>query len=211
MAPDPIPLVIVGAGGHGREVLDIVEAFPDQAGYQVLGFVSDPRDDGDLLERRGYRILGPVERQPDLAEHFVLAVGSGPTRRSVAARLAGIPVSLVHPAASVARETRDAAGPGLVVAAGAVMAGGVAVGSHVHVNTNAVVGEGVVLGGFVTISPGAVVEPGARLGADCLVGAGARVRGDVQVGDRCVVGAGAVVAADAPADSRLVGVPAHRR
>ena len=55
----------------------------------MLGFLSEPRDDEDLLVRRGQRILGPVEDQPRLAEHFLLAVGSGSTRRSLAAVLTG--------------------------------------------------------------------------------------------------------------------------
>jgi sugar O-acyltransferase (sialic acid O-acetyltransferase NeuD family) len=211
MAPDPRPLVIVGAGGHAREALDILEAIPGHDGYRVVGFVSDPREDEDLLERRGHRILGPVEQHAERAAHVVLAVGSGADRRSLAVRLTGQAVSLVHPAATVDPAVRSAAGPGLVVAAGAHLAGGVTVGEHVHVNTNAVVGRGAVLGSYVTVSPGAVVEPDARLGPGCLVGAGARVAAGVRLGDGCVVGAGASVEEDAEAATRLVGVPARPR
>jgi sugar O-acyltransferase (sialic acid O-acetyltransferase NeuD family) len=207
----PVPVVIVGAGGHGRELLDILEALPDQGGYEVLGFVSEPRDDVDLLERRGYRVLGPVGEQRHLAEHFVLAVGLSATRQAVAAQLSGRPVALAHPAASPAPDVWEAAGPGLVMAAGSHIAAGAVVGEHVHLNTNADVGPDAVLGSFVTISPGASVGPGARLDDGVFVGVGAVIGPGVTVGASCVVGAGAVVDEDAPPGVRMLGVPARPR
>jgi serine O-acetyltransferase len=44
-----------------------------------------------------------------------------------------------------------------------------------------------------------------------VVGAGAQVLGDIVIGARTVVGANAVVVKSAPADSVLVGIPAHSR
>ena len=55
-------LVIVGAGGFGREVLDVVEAMNAAgAGVEFVGFVDDADSSVPLLERRGAAYLGTID------------------------------------------------------------------------------------------------------------------------------------------------------
>jgi hypothetical protein len=49
--------VIIGAGGFGREVLDVVEAVGGAA-YEFLGFLDDGTPDKRLLVARSARHLG---------------------------------------------------------------------------------------------------------------------------------------------------------
>ena len=54
------PLVIVGAGGHGRETLDIVEAINEQTHvWHFLGFVDDGPVVQDRLDRREREVGAP--------------------------------------------------------------------------------------------------------------------------------------------------------
>jgi sugar O-acyltransferase (sialic acid O-acetyltransferase NeuD family) len=215
-------LAIVGAGGHGREVLDVVEALnvvAERDGTDpvaMLGFVADHADDA-LLARRGVAHLGTVD---DLvAGHIdalsepaalVLAIGDAATRHQLATRIAATPhrwsEPLVHPAASLGGDVE--LGQGTVVAAGARITTNVRIGQHVQVNVNAVVSHDCRVGDHATLSPGSLVNGSVTLGEGVFLGTGAVVTPGRRVGDWAVVGAGAVVLADVPDDVTVVGVPA---
>jgi hypothetical protein len=57
--------VIIGAGGFGREVLDIVEALGGGA-YEFLGFLDDGTPDERLLAARSVRHFGPLSSLVDI-------------------------------------------------------------------------------------------------------------------------------------------------
>lgn len=204
--------MIIGGGGHGREVLDVVEALnaTGRGAWNVLGFLDDGHPDLDLLERRGARHLGPTDRLADLAAPYVIAIGDGGVRRRIDERFrrAGLESpTLVHPSATLGREVR--LGPGTVVAAGARLTTNVTVGRHVHVNVNATVSHDVVLGDYVTVSPGVNVSGAVVVGDEVLLGTGAVLNQGLRIGSRTTVGSGAVVTRSLPADVTAVGVPAR--
>ena len=120
-------LAIVGAGGHGREVLDVVEAINRETPtFEVLGFVADHADDElagpprrratwasvDDLDGRAHRRAWTVD------VHLVLAIGDPATRDALASGSAAVGVvwapALVHPLASlgVGRRARRRRGRG---------------------------------------------------------------------------------------------------
>jgi sugar O-acyltransferase (sialic acid O-acetyltransferase NeuD family) len=209
-----VRFVVVGAGGHGREVLDVVEALNDAgAELEVLGFVA--RDAGlpDALERRAVAIVGDESTLAGLDCGYNLAIGDPAARHALADRLDPVlhdrAVTLVHPCADVAPSAVLAAGA--MVPAGAAVGDGAVLGRHVHLNVNAVVGPRSTLGDFATLSPGSVVGVDAVLGRDVLIGAGATVADGVEIGDGAVVGAGAQVIDDVPAGATVVGRPARVR
>ena len=80
-----------------------------------------------------------------------------------------------------------------------------------------VIGETAIIGDDVTIYQGVTLggtgkEKGKRhptIGGGVVIGAGAKILGNINVGDNCRVGAGSVVLRDVPANSTVVGVPAH--
>jgi sugar O-acyltransferase (sialic acid O-acetyltransferase NeuD family) len=211
-------VAIVGAGGHGREVLDVVEAINEMTPtHEVIGFVADHAD-RELLARRGAAHLGTVDDlvagridavDGDVA--LVLAVGEPPTRRDLERRLEplGRPwvAALVHPLASIGSDVE--LGVGTVVAAGARITTNVRVGRHVQVNVNAVISHDCRVGDHATLSPGALVNGTVTIGEDVLLGTGAVVIPGHTVGDGAVVGAGAVVVTDVPAGVTATGVPAR--
>lgn len=204
-------LVIVGAGGHGREVLDLVEAlstYPD--GPRFAGFVADEVPEPSLLERRGAIYLGPVETLAELDVAYTLGIGDGQARQSLDDLLGGWgrdAATLVHPAATIGSDVEMS--PGVQLAAGARVTTNVRLGRHVHLNVNSVVSHDCRVGDYSTLSPGVHLNGAVVVGTHVFFGTGAIVTPGVSVGDRARIGAGAVVSGDVPPGVTAVGVPAR--
>lgn len=197
------PLIIHGAGGHGRVVAEAARL----GGWTVLGFVDD--GPGPDAGHAGVRLLDPDD--PKLATAAVhVAIGDNAVRRRVAQRLTeeGLElVNIIHPAATVSADVE--LGRGIYIGAQAVVGPDTTIGDNALINTSAVVEHDCVLGVGAHVAPTAALAGSVRIGEMTLVGVGAKIIPGVSVGDRCVVGAGAVVVKDAGDDQRIVGVPAR--
>ena len=196
-----IRLVIIGAGGHGRELLDIVEAINVvRPTFEFVGFLDDGPGPWDRVQRRGASVLGPVDR---LAESTPTTPSASARPRTGAASTRSPPgpaaeaATLVHPQATIASDVRAA--PGLVMAAGSRITTNVTVGRHVHLNLNATLSHDCEVGSYSMLNPGAHVSGEVGLGESVVVGSGAVVREGCRVGNGTVIGAGAVVLTDLPA------------
>lgn len=207
-------LVIVGAGGFGREAFDVVDAVNADGGptFEVLGFVADGEPDLATLAPYGVPHLGPVDHlgslPPDVG--YVIAIGSPEARRRIDAQHRERPCPvLVHPSATRGRAVEI--GPGSVVCAGVRLTNNIRMGRHVHLNLNATVGHDARLGDYVTVSPLVAISGYVALDDDVMLGTGATLNPGVRVGARSVVGSGAAVLGDLPADVVAVGVPAKVR
>jgi sugar O-acyltransferase (sialic acid O-acetyltransferase NeuD family) len=209
------PLLLIGAGGHGREVLDVVDAINAVTPtFEVVGFLDDGDPDTTLIEGRGHRLLG---RSADLTgplahldAGYVIAIGATGPRAEIDAALRATdracPV-LIHPDTTIGPDV--ILGPGTVVAAGARFGNHIRLGRHVHVNMNSTVHHDAVLEDYVTLSPGVHVTGAAILRAGAFLGTAATVIPGCEVGAAAVIGAGAVVVGDIPPGVTAKGVPAR--
>ncbi|MEV6692364.1 NeuD/PglB/VioB family sugar acetyltransferase [Micromonospora sp. NPDC051196] len=212
-----LDLVIVGCGGHGREIAQLVAAVNEAVGrlaWRPVGFVDDAPSEVNRkrAEATGLPYLGTLAALKDLPPqtHVTLALGDPRVRRTVATRIDafGLPVaSLVHPDATVGADLVCA--EGLVVFAGARITTNVTAGRHLHVNQNATLAHDCVVGDHVSLHPLAAVSGDCRLGTAALIGAGAVVLPGLRVGAGATVGAGACVVRDVPPDVVVKGVPAR--
>jgi sugar O-acyltransferase (sialic acid O-acetyltransferase NeuD family) len=208
-----LPVIIVGAGGHGLVVADALLA----AGRRVIGFT-----DVDAT-RHGRHVAGlPVLGGDDAlaayaAGDVLLANGIGgvgrrggePLRRRVQERLshAGWHFTGVrHPSAIVSELATVE--PTAQLLAASIVQPGARVGAGAIVNTAAVVEHDASVGAWTHVAPRALLCGDVHVGEMSHVGAGAVVRQGLRLGARTTVGAGAVVLRDFPGDGVLVGVPA---
>jgi sugar O-acyltransferase (sialic acid O-acetyltransferase NeuD family) len=196
-----VDLWIAGAGGVGREALDVALA----AGVDVAGFLDDQTAPSPV---RGLEV-GPLE-QLEPGARFLVAIGDPAARLAVATRLTeqgGLGESLVHPRAVVGPETTAA--PGCLVMALAHVSSSVQLGPHAQVHYGATVGHDTVLSAGATVLPGANVGGAVVLEQAVLVGSGAQVLQGLIVGAGATIGAGAVVTRSVSAGAVVVGAPAR--
>lgn len=205
------PLVIIGTGGHGRELLDILRACEaERPRYELVGFLDDAVPQGSQLGLQGVPILGGTQWLASANVAYLIGVGLPAVRRTIDGLATGWgrkAVTLVHPQATHGSPRSDA--PGLVLAAGARVTTNVTTGRHVHINVNATVSHDCIVGDFVTIAPGAHVSGAVRVGRGVWIGIAASVNQQLIIGEDATIGAGASVIRDVPNGATAVGVPAR--
>lgn len=213
----PDQIVVVGAGGFGRETIDVVEAVIAAGGaLELLGVIdSGPREvDLERLESRGVSYLGTEDEwfaTTSGVERFVVAIGSPAVRESVVRRFTdeGLhPATVIHPLAVVGSQAQI--GEGVVIAAGVQVSTNVTIGDHVHLNPGSIVGHDATLADFVSVNPGAIVSGNVVVERTVLLGAGSIVLQGLTVGPGSTVGAAACATKDVTAGTTVIGVPARR-
>jgi sugar O-acyltransferase (sialic acid O-acetyltransferase NeuD family) len=204
-------LVILGAGGMGQEVADIVSAaVADGTPWRLIGFIDD---DSSLHGRDvlGLPVLGDHRWLSDHRAAVAFGVGAPAERCRVWAAVQSTGAvnapALVHPTAHVGLGVE--LGSGTVVGAHATLTADVVVGRFAIVNVGATVSHNARLSDFATVAPGAHLAGNVHLGEGADVGIGASVTQGNDIGDWAIVGAGAVVIADVEANTTVVGCPAR--
>lgn len=205
-------LVVVGGGGHGRELLDVLAVLGRRTPtWRVVGVVDDdPGKNLERLERLGVPLLGPVTWLEEHPCAYALGIGTSQTRRALAARLDASgceAATIVHPDAAVG--TASAMGAGSVVYQRSVVTTNVTIGVHTHLNVACAVQHDTTVGDYVQFSPGVLVNGDCVIGNDVFLGTGAIITRGCTVGDGARVGAGAVVLADVAPGVTAVGIPAR--
>jgi sugar O-acyltransferase (sialic acid O-acetyltransferase NeuD family) len=205
-------IVIIGASGHAKVVIDIVE----QAGrFEIAGLV----DRGSAIGSQvcGYPVLGREEQLPALARDYdlrglLIAIGDNFVRSQVADRVGGacpgLPlVSAVHPRATLARDVTI--GAGTVIMAGGVVNPGCTIGRACILNTNSSLDHDSRMEDFSSLAPRAVTGGNCQIGSYSAIGIGAVVSHGITIGEHVVVGAGSTVLGDVDANQVVYGTPAR--
>ena len=204
-------LVILGAGGFGREVLDWArQSEAHGRDWVVKGFLDDNPHALDGFAA-GAPLLGPIStHQPAADEVFVCAMGVIAAKRrcveTLRARGAEF-TRVVHRTAVVSGAA--VLGAGVILCPGSIVTAGARLGDFVAVNLNSTVAHDAVVGDWSQLHCHVDITGFVVLGAGVLVGSHASVLPRVRVGDGAVVGAGATVMRDVPAGATVYGAPAR--
>jgi sugar O-acyltransferase (sialic acid O-acetyltransferase NeuD family) len=214
------PLVLIGAGGFGRETAELVRAINADRersshgpAWELLGFLDDdPELAGTSLV--GTPVLGGLDALAELPDARVVVCTGHPgnftSKKRIVDRLGIAPeryATLVHPAAVISGSCR--LGPGTVVLAGVVATADVQVGAHAAVMPQAVLTHDDRLDDFVILGAGVRIAGGVRVLEGSYLGSGCLIRENCTIGPWSLVGMGAVVTRDVPGGEVWAGVPAR--
>jgi len=202
-------LVIIGAGGFGREVAWLVEDINKvNPEWQISGFVDD--DDTILGTKiNGYEVLGNLEWLKKQDIYAVCALGDPKTKKKIIVSLENTKVKfpvLIHP--SVIKSDLVDIGDGCIICAANVFTVNITIGKHVIVNLDCTIGHDAVIGDYSTILPSVNIS-GCVTFEQCVnMGTGTQIIQGVKIGANTTVGAGSVVVKELPPNCTAVGCPA---
>jgi len=197
--------IIIGAGGHGKVVLDAALSAQQPISYLVddapacsvlLGLSVVPTSDADWRAARHF--------------DFLVAVGDNLRRSLLFQQMlakGGTPTTIIHPSAIVSKHA--IIGRGTVLCAGAVVNAGAVIGENCILNTATSIDHDCQIGDHVHICPGVHLAGNVTIGKGAFVGIGSSVIPGKKVGSWSKLGAGSVVVHDIPDQVIAFGVPAR--
>lgn len=204
-------VIIIGAGGHGQVVADILQCPENnRAAYQPIGFLDDdPKLAGKAI--LNLPVLGSISSlEAHDFDEVIVAIGNNETRMKIFDSLCAKSVKFanaVHPHGSISPSAE--LGKGAMVCAGVVVNPASAVGDNVILNTGCTIDHHNRIGVHAHIAPGVHLGGEVEIGEGALIGIGATVLPGCVIGAWAIVGAGAVVTKDIPDYATAVGVPAR--
>ncbi|MEE6282865.1 acetyltransferase, partial [Georgenia sp. MJ170] len=176
-------LVIVGASGAGRRLVDIaLDMMDNQSGapFCTVVVVDDNPSATNLnrLQAQGVPFLGASAEwlAHNKPTYFSIGIGDTRARRRLALQFISqghTPATLIAPTARISRTARVAAGA--VISPGVDISTNVTIGAYSHVMANAAVSHDATVGDYCNINPGAVLAGEVTVGYHSTVGAGATV------------------------------------
>ena len=192
---------IIGAGGHCKVVIDIIN---EMGTYTIIG-VYDDHKEGDVS---GVKIIGKVcdIHQAMNVDEFIIAIGNDHVRKTIYETYPYlIWATVIHPRAIISKSAKIAIG--CVVCAGAVVQPDVMIGKHCIINTNCNIDHEAMIGNYCSVCPGVTICGQVKIGDETFVGANATIIQNLTVGHHCVIGAGTVIIRNVEHEVKIVGNP----
>jgi sugar O-acyltransferase (sialic acid O-acetyltransferase NeuD family) len=204
-------VVIIGAGGHGRVVLDILRHDINVGSLALVD--DDDKYKNSLID--GAPVLGKISSLPSLIPVHrlggaIVAIGDNKTRARIYENITSMGLKIVnaiHPDALIARDV--VIGEGVVIAAGAIIGTGSRIGNNVIINTGVTIEVENIIEDHTHISPGVNLAGRVRIKKYTHIGLGVCVIDNIIIGENVMVGAGAIILKEIPDNSLAVGTPAR--
>lgn len=203
-----VPILLVGAGGHARVCIDVIE---QEGRFAVVGLVGLPDEVGTKI--LGYPVLGTDAELPDLlggSAHALVAVGQIKTpearmRLFDLLEQGGCTLpAIVSPQAYVSAHAT--VGAGTIVMHGAIVNAGAVIGRNCIINSQSLVEHDVVIADHCHIATAVAINSGVHIGAGTFIGSNSSVRQCINIGEHCLIGMGQRVLADCEAGTHMPSV-----
>ena len=204
-------IVIVGAGGFGREVKMLIDQINlKEVKYEFLGFYDDGFKKGTIINYN--EVLGSIE---DLANidyeiNVAIAIGAPDIKKKIVEKLKNSSISfptLIHPTVLIGDEYVSI-GKGCIICAGSFITCNIDIKDFVILNLMCTVGHDTVINSYASFMPSVNISGEVVIHEAVYVGTGAKIINQLEIGRQTIVGAGAVVSKSLPERCTAVGIPA---
>lgn len=204
-------IAIIGAGGFGREVLEIILAINKvKPSYEIIGFYDD--NDEAPATLNGFPFMGSVSQLNEYDEELYVALGIGnpvvkkKLIQSISNEQITYPV-LIHPNAIIGEQDIKI-GQGSIICAGCILTCNIQLDDFITLNLSCTVGHDTIIGDYASFMPSVNISGKVTIESQVYVGTGAKIINSLTIGEATIIGAGAVVSKTLPANCTAVGVPA---
>jgi len=201
-------LIIIGAGGHAKVVIDMLKKNDE---YSILGCIGNGNSTKNILD---IPIIGDDTLLPDLRNRGIVfafvAIGDNQIRKKLSLSLKQLGFKLIN---SISQEAYIASGvsigEGVAIMPGAIINADTVIADNVIVNTGATIDHDCIIQSYVHIAPGCNLAGNVAVGEGAFLGIGAKVIPHVQIGAWSILGAGAVATKAIPPEITAIGIPAR--
>lgn len=198
-------LMIIGASGHGKVVVDIAQKMNR---WESIMFLDKSFDIAECL---GYQVaLDDGTYEQYIGEYdFFVAIGNNIIREKILTHLEELNASiatLIHPNAVISSDVRI--NYGTVIMGGVVINPSTSIGKGCIINTSSSIDHDNRIEDYVHISPGAHLAGNVKIGKRCWLGIGSIVSNNINICSDCMFGAGAVVTKNIVEQGMYIGIPA---
>jgi len=203
-------IVIVGAGGFGREVKMLIDQINGASPkYSVLGFYDDSVPKGTLIN--GLKVLGSIFDLDQVTKStaVAIAIGAPKSKKAIVAQLTNPLLyfpKLIHPSV-ILGISDEAIGKGVIICAGNIITVNITIGDFVILNLGCTIGHDTNIGNYCAFMPQVNIAGEVSLGEAVYGGMGAGIINQVTIGDNVTLGAGTIVVKDLPSNCLVVGIP----
>lgn len=207
-------IVLIGAGGFGKEVAQIIESINrKEIKYELLGFLDDGKQFNHGSVINGYPWLGGsswiLQHKGEIICNCTVADPSA--KAKIQRRLTAQGVyfeTIAAPTAGISSHTKI--GLGCVLCWNVGISVNCAIGDGVLLNDGVKIGHDAVIGDFTSIMPGSGISGGCAIGDEVNIGGHAFILPGKKVGDYAHIAAGSVVFSNVRAGTTVLGNPAKR-
>jgi sugar O-acyltransferase (sialic acid O-acetyltransferase NeuD family) len=202
-------IVIIGAGGFGREVAWLIEEINKiDLEWNIVGFVDDDQSIQGT-EVNGYKVVGNIDWLKEQELYVVNAIGDPNVKKKIIEKLSGsknkYPV-LIHPSVIYSESVHF--GEGAIICAGNILTVNIEIGKHAIINLDCTIGHDANIGDYSTILPSVNISGFVNTEECVSIGTGSAIIQGVNIGKNTIIGAGSVVIKDLPSNCTAVGSPA---
>lgn len=202
-------ILIIGAGGLGKEVVDLIR---DIGGYEIVGFLDDSKDKKDKIVN-GIPVLDTVDRLERYGnvEDIAIAIANPSARRRIyeySRTMRFQYPNLIHP--TVVSGSNVKMGKGNIVGAYSILSTDVVLHDFITINPQCGIGHESKVGSFTTLYWNVNIGGNAFILENCELGSKACVIQGLRISDNVVLGAGAVVVKNIDESGIYAGVPVRK-
>ena len=204
-------IVIIGAGGVGRETALIIEDINNvNKEWNLIGFVDD-NDNIQNTKINDYDVIGKLDYLLNYEKevYVVCAIANYNAKKYIVNKLKSNKnikfATLIHPTTTLNRTVE--VGEGCIIYQNVMVTTNVIIGNHVIVSPKAGIGHDTVVKDYCNLLWNVNISGNVVLKEGVLVGSGATVIQGLEIGEGAILGAGAVVIRDIPMNKVAVGNP----